>query len=185
MRTWLRFTLIGTTIVGGLWGIGVTLRDLFSSERGFGASVVSGCILLGFVYVTTAGLLFWRDPKQVRPLIWALAIQIPWISMPGLAYKFEAGWYWSIALVATQKAETFSIGFGTKGDIASSCELMLFQDSQLELGINAAALALLVLLRRSIQSTANTVEGQSSTVDAKAQVPQSQPDQTPSSPDNR
>ena len=185
MRAWLRLTLIGTTVVGGLLGIAVTLRAFFRSEPGFGTFGLLGCALLGLVYITAAGLLYWRDPKQVGPLTWALAIQIPWISMPGFVYKFAAGAVGSVALVATHEGDTYSAGFDTNWHTGLWFELRFLQDAQLELGVNVAALVLLVLLRKWIHSTADTAKAQSSLTDAKAPVLQSQPDQTLPSPDDK
>jgi hypothetical protein len=185
MRTWLRFTLISMTVVGGLYGAAMTLLAFFRADApGFGVSVLFGCILLGFVYVTAAGLLDWRKPRQVRPLIWALAIQIPWVSMPGLVYKFAAGFLWAITLYATQKSGKYSSGFNIRFKVGSTSELRFLQDAPLELGVNVAALALLVLLRKSTRLAANTVEAQSPITDAQAAVLQSQPDRTLPSRDN-
>jgi hypothetical protein len=184
MRAWLRLTLIGTTVVGGLLGVAVTLRAFVRSEPGFGTFGLLGCALLGLVYITAAGLLYWRDPKQVGPLTWALAIQIPWISIPGFVYKFAAGAVGSIAVVATKEGDKLSAGLHTYWHAGSSFELRFLQDAQWELGVNAAALLLLVLLQRSIPLTADTVEAQSSTADAKGPVLQVHPDQTPPSRDN-
>jgi hypothetical protein len=178
MRGWLRLTLVGTTVVGGLLGIAVTLRAFFRSEPGFGTFALLGCALLGFVYITAAGVLYWRNPRQVQPLTWALAIQVPWISLPGFVYKFAAGAVGSIALVATKEGDTLSAGLHTYWHAGSSFELRFLQDAQWELGVNAAALLLLVLLQRSIHLTADAVEAQSSTADAKAPVLQIDPDQT-------
>src|SRR5438874_1789284 len=100
-RAWLRLTLLTITVLGGLHGIVISLRVLFSpSPKGFGTSVIFGGILVAYIYVTTAGIIFGRQPNHTQPLMWALAIQVPWISLPGLVYKFSAGLYVAVAFIA-------------------------------------------------------------------------------------
>jgi hypothetical protein len=154
VRAWVRFVLTAVTVLGGMHGIALPLRALFSpSSQGFVAAVLFGAMLIAYTYVTVAGVIFWRQPNRRRPLIWALAIQIPWISLPGFVYKFSAGLYVSVAFIAKHLADTYSAGFNWSFNLGSSCEFRLFQMAPIELGVNVAALAALFLLNKSITST--------------------------------
>lgn len=159
VRPWLRFTLLAVTVLGGLHGIVISLQALLSTDpRGFGASVFFGFFLIAYIYVTAAGVILWRQPKQIRPLIWALAIQIPRISMPGFVYKFSVGFYVAVALVAKHLGDKYSAGLNWNFSLGSSCEVRLLQNAPVEAGVNIAALAALYLVRRSI-STSMKPEG--------------------------
>lgn len=153
-RAWIRFALLALTILGGLQGIVICLQGLFSPDsQGFGTSVLISAFLMAYIFVAAAGAVFWRRPNQTKPLKWALAIQIPWISLPGLVYKFSAGLYLSGALIARHQADKYSAGFHWAFQLGSSFELRLLQDTQIEVGVNVAALAALLLLTRVISPT--------------------------------
>jgi len=158
VRAWVRFVLAAVTVLGGLHGIALSLRALFTpSSQGFGAAVLCGAILIAYTYVTAAGAIFWRQPNRRRPLIWALAIQIPWISLPGFVYKFSAGLNVSVSFIAKHHADTYSAGLNGSFNLGSLCEFRLFQMAPIELGVNVAALAAMFLLNESITSTSPTL----------------------------
>lgn len=149
MKTWLRVTVLLVTIPGGVFGFVVTLRAILAGNiRGIAAVSLVVCVLLAFAFVTLAGILYWRDPKESTPLMWALAIQIPWVSLPGIVYKFVVGAYGFVGLVVTHNSENYSIGFSANGSLGSLFEIRILQNANIELGVNAVALALLLLLRR-------------------------------------
>lgn len=153
VRPWLKFTLVGVTILGGLHGIVISLQALFtSSSLGFGELVLFGSFLIAYIYATWAGVMFWRQPKQTRLLMIALAMQIPRISIPGLVYKFTVGFYIAVALVAQHLGDKYSAGANWNFSLGSSCELRLFQNAPIEVGINIAPLAGLLLLRRAVST---------------------------------
>ena len=149
-----RFTLLAVTGLGGLHGVVISLKGLVSaSSQGFGEFLFVSIILVAYAYVITACVIFWREPNETRPLKWALAIQIPWISLPGCVYKFVAGLHASISIVAKHHSDTYSAGLNWSFDIGSLYELRLFQSAPIEIGVNVAALAALVLLNREIGAT--------------------------------
>ena len=168
VRAWLRFTLLAVTVLGGLHGIVICLQVLFSpSSQGFGASVLFSVFLAAYIYVTATGVIFWRQPNQTRPLMWALAIQIPWISLPGFVYKFSAGLYVAVAFIAKHEGDKYSAGLNGNFNLGSSCEFRLLQNAPIELGVNVAALAALFLLSKSFSSTSVTLTESSPTDDGK------------------
>jgi len=73
--------------------------------------------------------------------------------MPGLVYKFSAGFYVAVALVAKHLDDKYSAGLNWNFSLGSSCELRFLQNASVEVGVNIAALAVLFLLRRAISAT--------------------------------
>jgi hypothetical protein len=154
VSAWFRLTLLAVAVLGGLHGIVICLEALFSpTSQGLRAFILFGAMLAAYIYVTAAGLIYWRRPNQMRPLAWALTIQIPWISLPGFVYKFSAGLSVCVALIATRHRDMGSVGVNGNFKLGSSCELRLLQDAPIELGLNVAALAALFVLNRAISST--------------------------------
>lgn len=104
-----------------------------------------------------AGLVFWRHSNRVRPLFWAQVFQVPWISLPGLVYKFAVGLTSSIAVVFTHTpsdaGDKYSAGFATHWSLGSSWELFLFRMAPLEVGVNVVPLAVLLLLHNAHRLT--------------------------------
>ncbi len=144
----MRFIVLSAAILGGLQGIVITLRLFFrDGSQGSLAFFLLGWVLIGYAFVTVAGLVFWRQPKRIRPMRWAQAIQVPWISMPGVVYKFAAGLTGAVAFVFSHTGEKYAAGYETSWKLGSSCKLSLLLNAPLELGINVAPLAVLFLLR--------------------------------------
>jgi hypothetical protein len=130
-----RLVLLATTILGGLHGVVLTIRLFFDpDERGFAPAMLIGCGLAAYVYVTAAGILYWRNPNHSKPLFWGLAIQVPWVSIPGVVYKFGVGLSWAVALVANHTGDKYSAGFYSGWQLGSSWELRLLQDAPLQVG---------------------------------------------------
>ena len=72
----------------------MTVQSLFESRGQRPLSLlIIGLFLALFTYVTISGLMFVLDPERKRPLIAALAIQIPWISSSVIVYKFAAAFH--------------------------------------------------------------------------------------------
>ena len=137
MKTWLRLTLITVTVGGGFTGIAVTLQALFSPQaHPLAYFLILVCVGL-YVFVTASGLIFVHDPQRTSPLIVALALQVPWVSSPLIAYKFAAGFHVTAGLVSGQ----FSGGFRFGCDF----QINFFQQLPWGAGVNLFALALLVL----------------------------------------
>jgi hypothetical protein len=172
VRAGFRFTLLVVTVLGGLQGVVISLKGLVSaSSQGFGKYLLVSILLVVYAYVTTAGVIFWKDPNETRPLKWALAIQIPWISLPGFVYKFVAGLHVFIGFIAEHHGDRYSAGLNWKFNLGSSCEFRLFQGAPIEIGVNVAAFAALFFLNRKISSTRANLETGSVTL---SEVPREQ-----------
>src|SRR5438034_9994951 len=145
MKSWLRLTLVTVTIGGGFTGVAITLQSLLTPQEQppLYYFLMSGFLAL-FAFVTISGVVFVHDPNRIRLLIIALAIQIPWVSSPLIAYKFAAGFQVCAALFGGRFAGGFRLG--------SDYQINLFQQLPWGVGINFFALALLVLLVRTTRT---------------------------------
>ncbi|MGC2621164.1 MAG: hypothetical protein WA414_19120 [Acidobacteriaceae bacterium] len=94
MTTWLRLTVVTMTVGGGFLGAVVTVQRLINwGPDGFQlSSAILLTIFLGlFVFVVASGLVFIADPRRTQLLVWALAMQLLWVSSPLLVYRIAAG----------------------------------------------------------------------------------------------
>lgn len=146
---WFRILLVAILILGGLHGAGLTASILIQPESlSFGNAVVWACMLLAYLVAAAVGFLYWRRPNEVRAVMWTLAVQVPWISIPGLVYKFSVSGYLVLAFVANHKAEKYLAGFNANFNLGSFCEIRLLQNAPIELGVNIVPLVALVFLQR-------------------------------------
>lgn len=141
MRPWLRLTLITATVGGGFTGFVLCLQAMIMTKdqpAGFYALMLAFSAL--YAFVTTSGLIFVHAPKRTRLLSFALAVQIPWVSSPLLAYRFAAGIMLSVGLFGGQPGFLVRLG--------SDFQVNFFQQLPWGIGVNVAALALFVLVRQ-------------------------------------
>lgn len=156
MKTWLRLLLVAVTVGGGFTGI-VMIADLMAS--GNVRSAVQMVILLIFLalyaFVTVSGLLFVHNEKRTGPLSAALALQIPWISCPCFVYQFAAGLYGVVALETPENPVRTGIHFAWNLMLGTHFIFRIsgHNDFAWSFGINAAAVLLIFLLRRSNRSS--------------------------------
>ena len=148
LRALLRFLTLSVIILGGLHGLVITFPLVFSENvRGVVTFVLWGCMLAGYSYVTIAALIFWLRPNRFRPLFWAQVIQVPWISLPGIVYKFAVGFSGAVAFIFSHTGEKYEAGYEAHFRLGSSCKLSFLENAPLELGLNLGALGVLYLLR--------------------------------------
>jgi hypothetical protein len=141
MKSWLRLTLITVTIGGGFTGVAITLQALFRPSQPPAYYLLMLAFLALFAFITVSGLVFVHKPERTDLLIVALALQIPWVSSPIIAYKLAAGFQVCIALIGGRFAGGFRLG--------SDFQINVFQLLPWGAGVNLFALALLVLLLRA------------------------------------
>src|ERR1051326_185394 len=91
MKPWLRLTLIAVTVGGGFTGVAVTFQALLSPQRQPLAYVLISAFLAVFAFVMASGLVLVHSPERTDLMIVSLALQIPWVSSPIIAYKLAAG----------------------------------------------------------------------------------------------
>lgn len=150
MKTWLRLTLITMTVGGGFAGVGATFLSLQTQEnRGFPDLEILASFLGLYCYVIGSGLVFVCDPQKTRPMMLALAAQIPRISSPVIAYKFCAGFEAFFDVKAAPPGLTLGgelLYFGSRGHFS------LLHEAQWSLGVNYFALVMLLLLWRAVRA---------------------------------
>jgi hypothetical protein len=145
MKPWLRLTIVTMTVGGGFAGLAASLQALFNSP---GVSTFNLLVTVAFIglylFVLVSGLFFVYDPLWTGPLVAALAIQIPWISSPYIVYKFAAGFQAFITVGSAESANTVGLHFGIDFLLGGSWKFSLFQGDSLGVGVNIAALAILL-----------------------------------------
>jgi hypothetical protein len=94
-----------------------------------------------FAFVTVSGLVFVHRPERTDLMIISLALQIPWVSSPIIAYKLAAGFQVCVALIGGHWAGGFRLG--------SDFQINFFQRLPWGWGVNLFALGLLVLVVRA------------------------------------
>ncbi len=164
MKTWLRLTLVTMTVGGGFTGIAATLQALFNSPN---ASTLRLLVMIAFVglyaFVTVSGLIFVRDPKRTRPLMVALAIQIPSGSSSFIVYKFAVGVRAFLMVGSSEGANTPGIRVSWDFFLGSSWTFSLLGQKPLAISVNVAALAVLAFSWQALRPSRESVEPSSAT----------------------
>ena len=160
MKPWIRLTLIVMTVGGGFSGFAGTSEALFDSS---GTSTINQLLKLVFLglysFVVASGLLFVQRPTRTGPLLTALAIQIPSVSSPLVVYRFAAGLAAFLDFGGLGKENSSGLHLDWEMRLGSFWSFSLQQDKPLRVGVNLAALAILVLLWRA-QQPANGITSQ-------------------------
>jgi len=136
MRPWLRLTLVTMTVGGGFTGVAISFQLLLSPQVRQPASFVLTSVSLAlFAFVTFSGLLFVHNAQRTRPMVVAMALQVPRFSSPLVAYKLSAGFQLVVALMGGRFNTSFSLG--------SDFQLNLLQQLPWGAGVNLFALLML------------------------------------------
>ncbi len=155
MKTWLRLTLITITVGGGFTGIVLTFLSLQAPQnRDFPNLEVLASFFALYCYVIGSGLVFVCDPQRTRPIMMALAAQIPRISSPVIAYKFCAGFeaFFDVKVAPPGlRLEGQFFFLGSQGHFA------MLREAPWSAGVNIFALVMLVLLWRSVRESNSAV----------------------------
>lgn len=93
MKTWLRLSLVTLTVGGGFLLIVGMFEALKSSASWSSpATLALVCLLaVSAIFITVSGLLFVNDSRCIRPMQFAIALQIPWFSSTWFTYKLVYG----------------------------------------------------------------------------------------------
>ena len=84
--------LVSVPVLGGAWGALVASVAAYRTYSGdIRLESVSVAFLIMFIFITGSGLLYVHDPRQIKPLLIALAYQIPSVSLPMFEYQLAAG----------------------------------------------------------------------------------------------
>jgi hypothetical protein len=127
------------TIGGGFLGLAITLQGFFTAKE-FNAPFF--LLLAAFVtlygYGIFAGLRLVDNPDEKKHLAVFYWLQVPWISSPILVYRFASGFHVTCVFVESKLGCFFRVG--------SDWQVSLFRPAPWGIGVNAFALALVVLL---------------------------------------
>ena len=140
MKRWFRWILILLTVGGGFTGLVTTVQAMSQPEvTGLIYFLIYGAFVILYLFTVLSGLLFADNPRCTIPAVVALALQIPWVSSPILAYSFSAGFRLSVVLSGA------GISFGYR--FGSDWQFFLFRDRPWAIGANIFSLVVLILLR--------------------------------------
>ena len=142
MKTWLRLLLITATVGGGFMGLSLCVGTLLRGISGIGSVIVLAVAVGIFGYIFYAGLCACVYPDEIYRVGPALWLQIPWVTSPLIAYRLSAGFSLSASYYPP-------FNFGFFFNIGSEFILNLARPDRWGLGVNFAAVILLLLLRHS------------------------------------
>lgn len=153
MKTWLRLLLVTVTVGGGFTGIVLTSNLLGSGGHGAMQIVIILLFMTLYAFVTMSGLLLVHDESRTRPVLTALALQIPWVSSPVMVYQFASGLHAAFTVGTPEDTDRIGIHFGWNLLFGTHFRFRLgaYRESPSAFGVNAVALALFILLLRSRQ----------------------------------
>ena len=146
MRTSLRYVLIFVTVAGGCRGIISALRlPFFSDIRGFWNYALLVAFIALYAFVVVCGIMLWRNPRRVTPILIAFAIQLPFISSPLLSYQFAAGPRFDLRVGTPSEPDKIGVFCGMSGQVDSSFRFSMEDEGPSRIGINLVALLFFVL----------------------------------------
>jgi hypothetical protein len=161
MKTWLRLLLVVSTVGGGFTGFSLAANG-FSSfmEHGLATGLGGLTIMALYGFVTAAGLLFVYDSRRTRPMLAAIALQIPWVSLPVFEYHFAAASYIAITLVLPQGPGLIGTNVEWSALLGADCKFRFASvlEGPSSVGINLFAVLLYVLLRLSVRRFSRSPE---------------------------
>ena len=137
MSTWLRLTLVTLSVGGGFAGLAAIVDAMCGpAAQGVATAAIFVGFLSVFLFVLIAGLLLVQNPRRVTPMIVALALQVPIISSPVIAYRLISGL--NVSAAVSEGNLVFSYRFG------SFAQFNYLQQLPFALGVNFVPLALLI-----------------------------------------
>lgn len=171
MKTWLRILLVLLAVGGGCSGI-VVILPLISSLSTLGLRNTLAVLILFAVYLSLAafGLLFVRNPNRTRPLVFAFALQIPWVDFPGFRYQIFSLLYAAMTFGPPHGNGRIGTFVQWSANLGTHAEIRIggLPEGNWNVGVNLFAMLIAFLLLKYGQPS-NT----STTVELKSQVPES------------
>lgn len=154
MKTWLRLTLVTATVGGGFTLFTLSLGMLLQiGQSRQTAAVLIWIMIACCIFITVSGLVFVYDPRRIRLVQVALALQIPYISCPLLVYKLicGAGAYTVVCLPPVDDLAVVFGHIGIKFQLGGFWSLAYWEEHPFGIGVNWVAVFLFLMLRRSMQ----------------------------------
>lgn len=136
MNAPLRLTLVTMSVGGGFLGTALVLQLLLGPEAQLLTAIQ---LMLLFLFVTVSGLIFVQWPDRSKPLVVALALQIPLVSSPFFTYRLWVGNGFTVGVVDGH-FYWHVVWIGSRGEVG------WFGNFPWGVGINLVALVLFLLL---------------------------------------
>lgn len=155
MKTWLRLLLVLMSVGGGFTGIVLVGEKLFDfSKNGILGTTLFVAFFGLYSFVTASGLLFVYDSNRTRPLVIALAMQIPWVSCPVFVYQFASGMHAAVTLGTPDETSRFGLHLGWNLLFGTHFQFRVggFHDIPWTFGVNVVALVLLGAVLKSVRN---------------------------------
>jgi hypothetical protein len=154
MKKWLRLVVIVVTIGGGFAAGSQAITLLLHPQVVDASHVLLAFIAVAMsIFVMSSGLIFATDPTDVRLLIPALAIQLPYLSSSFLTYKFGVALPCFIIVGPPEDAGRVGLYGGFEALVGGRWKLSYGGDHPLRIGVNLTVCLLLILLWQARRST--------------------------------
>jgi hypothetical protein len=155
MKLGLRLLFVLAAVGGGCSGV-VAALPLISSLRTEGLRYALEVFIVFAVYSSLAvsGLLFARDWTVTRPMLFAFALQIPWVGLPRFKYQAYSLLYAAITFGPPQGNGKVGTYIEWSANLGTHVELRIggVPDGPWSVGVNLVALVLALILLRSRRS---------------------------------
>ena len=130
-------------------------------------------VSIGFIVyssLTASGLLLVWDANLTRPMLFAFALQIPWVDLPGFRYQVFSLLYGAITFGPPHGSNRIGTYLEWSANVGSHAEMRIggLPEGNWSVGVNLFALLITLLLLKYGRTT-NT----STTVGLKSEVPES------------
>jgi hypothetical protein len=105
------------------------------------------------IFITVCGLAFVNDPRRIRLIEVALAVQVPYISSPLLVYKLICG-TGLYTVVCLEPVDDLAILFGHIGvrfQFGGYSSLAFWEQHPVAIGVNWVPLLLFLIVRHSMR----------------------------------
>lgn len=145
MKTWLRLLLVLMTVGGGFTGVTVT-SNLFNNSKEYVVAIALIFTIL-YAFVVAAGL-FVYDSHRTGPMLVAIGLQIPWVSLPVFEYHFAAGLNGALVFGPPRMAQDLGTMIELRSDFLTSFQFRFgaIQEGPWRVGINLFAAILFIML---------------------------------------
>jgi hypothetical protein len=156
MKTWIRVLLVLGAVGGGCSGV-VAALPLFSSLSAQGLRYALFVFIVFTVYssLVAAGLLFVYDANRIRPMLFAFALQIPWVDLPGFRYQIYSLLYAAVTFGPPHGNSRIGTYVEWSANLGTHVELRIggLPAGNWSVGANLIALLFVLLLLRYTSTT--------------------------------
>ena len=157
MNKWLRFLTVLTPTLGGAFGVLLASLAVYRLRGQTLGEIEAVAFLVLYVFVTGSSLLYVYDSRRIRPILIAIGIQIPLISLPVFEYQFVAGVNLAILFGSASGTERAGLTVKWTHQIVTDCSFRLgqLQAGPPHIGVNLFAVVLIVFLWLSSRRLGN------------------------------